>query len=88
MQEWGLTWGSGILKSFPGSSVVKNPPDNAGDSRDAGSVLGSGRSLGGGNSNPFQYPSLENAMDRGTWQAAVHGVAKSQIQLKQLNMHI
>ena len=67
----------GMYEGFPGSSVVKNPPDNAGDSRDAGSVLGSGRSLGGGNSNPFQYPSLENAMDRGTWQAAVHGVTKS-----------
>ena len=66
-----------MYEGFPGSSVVKNPPDNAGDSRDAGSVLGSGRSLGGGNSNPFQYPSLENAMDRGTWQAAVHGVTKS-----------
>ena len=68
-----------MYEGFPASSVVKNPPDYAGDSGDGGSVLGLGRSLGGGNSNPFQYSSLENATDRGTWQAAVHGVAKSQI---------
>ena len=66
-----------MYEGFPGSSVVKNPPANAGDSGDAGSVLGSGRSLGGGNSNLFQYSSLENSMDRGAWQAVVHGVTKS-----------
>ena len=43
--------------------VVKNPPDNAGDIRDAGSIPGSGRSPGGGHGNPFQYSCLENPMD-------------------------
>ena len=62
--------------------VVKNPPANAGDIRDAGSVPGSGRSLGGGNGNPLLYSCLENPMGRGAWWASVHGVAKSQIQLK------
>ena len=63
---------------FPGSSVVKNPPANAGDS---GSVSGLGRSSGEGNGNPLQYPCLENPMDRGAWQATVHGVAKSRTPL-------
>ena len=63
---------------FPGGSVVKNSPADAGDTRDKGSILGSRRSPGGGNGNPLQYSYLENPMDRGAWQAAVHGVAKSQ----------
>ena len=58
--------------------VVKNPPANAGDTRDRGSIPGSGRSPGGGHGNPFQYSCLENPMDRGAWQATVHGVTKSQ----------
>ena len=53
--------------------MVKNPPANAGDSGDAGSVLVSGRS-GGGNDNPLQYSCLENSVDRGAWRATVHGV--------------
>ena len=57
--------------------MVKNLPANAGDSRDMGSVLGSGRSLGAGNGNPLQYSYLGNSMDREAWQATVHGVAKS-----------
>ena len=48
------------------------------DTRDTGSIPGSGRSPGGGHSNPLQYSCLENPMDRGAWQAAVHGVSKSQ----------
>ena len=44
--------------------VVKNLPANAGDVRDSGSILGLGRSLGGGNGNPLQYSCLENPMDR------------------------
>ena len=48
------------LTGFPGSAVVKNPPANAGDVRDLGSILGSGRSPGGGNGNPFQYSCLDN----------------------------
>ena len=66
---------------FPGGTVVKNLPANAGDSRDAGSTSGLGRSPGAGNGNPLQYSCLENFMDRGVWQATVHGVAKSQTQL-------
>jgi len=61
--------------------VVKNPPANAGDRRDAGSIPGSGRSPGEGNGNPLWYPCLENPMDRGAWRATVHRVTKSQTQL-------
>ena len=61
--------------------VVKNSPTNAGDVRVMGSIPGSGRSPGEGNGNPLQYSDLENPMDRGAWQATVHGVAKSQTQL-------
>jgi len=57
--------------------LVKNPLANAGDIRDEGSVPGSGRSSGGGHGNPHQYSCLENCMDRGGWQATVHGVAES-----------
>ena len=57
--------------------VVKNPPANAGDIRDAVSIPGSGRSPEGGNGNPLHYSYLENPMDRGTWRATVHGVAES-----------
>ena len=55
--------------------MIKNPPANAGD---AGSVLESGRSPGGGNGNPLQCSCLENSTDTGAWQATVHGVTKSQ----------
>ena len=67
--------------------VVKNPPVNAGNVRDAGSIPGSGRSPGEGNDNPLQYSCLENPMDRGAWRATVHRVAESQTRLKQLGMH-
>ena len=56
--------------------VVKNPPANAGDLRDLGSIPGSGRSPGGGHSNPLQCSCLENPMDRGGWRAMVHRVAQ------------
>ena len=69
--------------------VVKNPPANEGDIRDADSVPGLGRSPGGGFGNPLQYSFLENHMDRGAWQATVHRVAKSPTRLKQLmHMHV
>ena len=55
--------------------VVKNSPANEGDVRDTGSVPGSGRSPGGGHSNPLQCSCLESPMDRGAWGATVHGVA-------------
>ena len=57
--------------------MVKNLPANAGDSRDASSIPGSGSSPGVGNGNPLQYPCLENSMDRGAWGATFHGVTKS-----------
>ena len=62
--------------------VVKNPPANAGDVRDASSIPGLGRSPGEGHGNPLQYSCLENPMDRGAWWDTVHGVAKSQTRLK------
>ena len=60
--------------------MVKNLPKNAGDLRDIGSILESGRSPRGGNRNPLQYSCLENSRDRGALWATVHGVTKSQIQ--------
>ena len=63
---------------LPGGSVVKNLPANA---EDLGSIPGLGRSPGGGYGNPLQYSCLENSMDRGAWQATVHGGAKRQTQL-------
>ena len=66
------------LCPFPGSSVVKNLPANAGATGDLGSIPGLERSPGGENGNPLQYSCLEKPMDRGAWQATVHGVAKSQ----------
>ena len=59
--------------------MVKNPPVNAGD---WGLILGSERSPGEGNDNPLQYSCLGNPMDRGAWQAMVHGVAKSWTRLR------
>ena len=56
--------------------MVKNPTANAGDSGDLGLIPGLGRSPGGGNGNTLQYSCWAKAMDRGAWQATVHGVAK------------
>ena len=58
---------------FPGGSVVKNLPENAGE---MGLIPGSGRSPGEGNDNPLQYSFLGNSMGKGVWQATVHRVAK------------
>ena len=65
-QEW----------DFPGGSVVKNPPANAGDAEDAGSIPGLGRSPRGGNVNLLQYSCLRNPMDRGPWQDTVHRISE------------
>ena len=62
--------------------VVKNPLANARDVRDVGLIPGSGRSPEGRHENSLQYSGLENPMDRGAWQAIVHRVADSQVQLK------
>ena len=67
--------------------AVKNLPANAGDTRDADSIPGLGRSPGEGHSNPLQYSFLENPMDRRAWPATVHRVAESQTQLKQLSTY-
>ena len=61
--------------------MVKNPPA---DAEYMGSIPESGRSPGGGHGNSLQYSCLENPLDRGAWWAAVHGVAKSETQLKRL----
>ena len=69
---------------FPGSSVVKNPPANAGD---LGQIPGLGRSPGEGTGSPLQYSCLENALGRGAWWATVHEVAKESNMAEQLSMH-
>ena len=76
------------MHDFPSGTVVKNLPANAGDKRDTGSVPEWGRSPGGGNGDPLQYSCLDNPMDGGAWRATVHGVAKSQTQLKRLSTHV
>ena len=65
------------LMGFAGGSDGNESAHNAGDS---GSIPGSGRSPGEGNGYPLQYSHLENSMDRGAWQATVHGVTKSWTQ--------
>ena len=65
--------------------MLKNPPANAGDLRDAGSIPESGRSPGGANGNPLQYPCLENPLDTGIWRATVHRVAQSWTRMKRLS---
>ena len=75
---WSFLLCSTFLWDFPGSSVVKNPPANAGG---LGLILEWGRSPGGENVNPLQYSCLWNPMDRGTWQATVHEVTKSRTRL-------
>ena len=69
------------LKGFPGSQMVKNLGD-------LGSFPGLGQSPGEGNGNPLQYSCLGNPMDRETWWAIPHGVAKGWIRLSDFNIHI
>ena len=57
-------------------AMEKSLPANAGDTRDTGSITGSGRSPGVQNGNPLQYPCLENSMGREAWLATAHGVTK------------
>ena len=64
--------------AFPGGSEVKASACNVGD---LGSIPGSGRPPREGNGSPLQYSCLGNPMDRGAWQATVHGVAKSRTRL-------
>ena len=66
---------------FPGGSVVRNPPANAGSTGDSSLIPGSGRYPGEGNGNPLQYSCLRNPRDRGAWQAIVHEVTEGQSPL-------
>ena len=70
-----------MVLGFPGVSVVRNPPANAGDAGDLASIPVSGRPPGEGNGNPLRYSCLRNPMDRGAWWGTTHGVAKNQTQL-------
>ena len=92
-QEKGLSWHpSGCAGNLPCfdwchwvsqvALVVKNPPANAEDISDVGSIPGSGRYFGVGHGNPRQHSCLENPMDRGAWRATVYRVTKSQTRLK------
>ena len=68
------TWASQVVL------VIKNPPANKREARDPGFIPGSGRSLGKGNGNTFQYSCLQNLMNRGSWRVTVHSSTKSQTQ--------
>ena len=65
----GLEFAAPSTKGLPGGSVVKDPPANARDAADLGSIPGLGRYPGGENGNLLQYSCLENSMDRGAWRA-------------------
>ena len=67
-----------LLSGLPRWSAAKKPLASAGDAGDKGSSPGLRRSPIGGNGNSLQYSCLENPMDRRTWQATVHEVAKNQ----------
>ena len=71
--------------SFSRGSLIKNLPANTGD---AGSMPGSGRSLGEGHGNPLQDSCLGNPMDRGAWRATVHGSQGAGHDLVTLQQHI
>ena len=76
-----LLWASQV------ALAVNSSPAKAGDTRDAGSIPGPGRSPGGGHGHPLQCSCLVNPVDRGAWRATVHRVAKSQTWLKWLSTH-
>ena len=85
-----------VLKRFHGNSyyrgdsqvalVIKKPPVNSGDLRDAGLIPVSGRSPGREHSNPLQYSCLENPMGRIAWQATVYRISQCWTQLKRFRM--
>ena len=77
----GASLGTHTIIWFLTSLVAQTVKASAYNTGDLGSIPGLGRSPGEGNSNPLQYSCLENPMDRGAWQAKVHGVAKSQTWL-------
>ena len=75
--RYSVPWGYRLTLICPDSVVVRNPPASAWETRDVGLILGSRRSNGDGNGNPFQYSCLENSIDKWAWWATVHGVSKS-----------
>ena len=85
MQYFGVRYS--IELGFPGGTSGKEPACQSRRCKRDKSIPRSGRSPGGGHSNPLQYSCLENPVDRGAWWAAVHRVAKSQTRLKRPSMH-
>ena len=77
----------GVTRASQVALVVRHPLANLGDVGDVGLISGLGRSPGGGHGNPYQYPCLENTMDRGAWRATIHHIAKGLTQLKRLSIH-
>ena len=77
------------MKGLPGGASGKEPAyQRRRLEKHTGSIPGTGRLPGEGNGNPLQYSCLEKPLYRGAWQATVHGVAKSQTQLKRLSTHV
>ena len=74
-------------QGFPGDAAGKESTCQYRRRRDTGLIPGSGRSPGGGNGNPLQYPCLENPRGRGVWWAIVHGVATESDTTKHLNTY-
>ena len=68
-----------LLYGFLGGSVIKNLPASEGNTGNMNSIPGSWRSPAVGNGNPLRYSCLENSMDRGAWQTAVHDITESDV---------
>ena len=87
-----ITW-SIIYKNFELPCCILGLPwcsdgkESTCSAEDPGSIIGWGRSPGGGNGNPLQYSCLKNSMDRGAWRATVHGVSKSRTWLSEQHTH-
>jgi len=77
-----------IYGAFQVALVVRNLPANSGDIRDVSSIPGSGRSPGGGHSNPLQNSCLENPMDRRAWWATVVSQSRTWLMLLSMHTHI
>ena len=74
--------------SFPGGSVLRNLPANAGDATDTSLIPGAGRLPGEENGNPLQCSCLGSPMDRGLWWAQVHRIGKESDKAEQLNNNV
>ena len=85
--EWGLGWADLKGLFLFCDYRLRWPSGNKGDTRDPGSIPGSGRSPTWRHSSPLQYSCLENPMNKGAWRATVRRVPKSQTGLKRLSMH-